>query len=324
MNPDGGFGAGFSEFDDSCEMKLPDGRTVGAPASCVNERAFRILDNAEEPFFLYLHYFEPHDPYRPPTEHQRAFAANDYTKSWVADGSLIPMFKMLYKEGPVVEFTDEDLAHALDLYDEEILYFDSQFGQLIDRLKSNGILGRSLVVLASDHGEEFMEHDDFFHCKDLSYDTVMKTPLLFWIPGLEASASISALAQNLDIVPTILDYLDIDSSRDNLEGRSLRPLIEEERPVHRYIFSIQRHSRTVTDGRFKLSYNLRTGEAELFDLLRDPEERTNIIVRRPQLADQLTAVLMSWVESVEGDVDVATRVEKATAITDRLRALGYL
>ncbi len=324
MNPDGGFGRGFSEFDETCEQKLPDGRTMGAPASCLNEVAYRILDGAAEPFFLYLHYFDPHDPYRPPADYQQAFAAADYDKPWVADGGLLPLYRMLYTDGPAVEFTDRDLAHALDLYDEEIRYFDSQFEQLIERLKRDGTLEHTLIILASDHGEAFMEHDHFFHCKDLTYDTVMKTPLIFWLPGLDRSLSVPALAQNLDIVPTVLDYLGIDAARYDLKGRSLRLLIEEERSIHRYVFGIQRHSRTVTDGRFKLTYNIKSGAVELFDLERDPAERLNVIARRPELGEELTAVLLRWVESVEGDVSVATRVEEASQVTERLRALGYL
>ncbi|MEM7581931.1 MAG: sulfatase [Acidobacteriota bacterium] len=315
QNPDGGFGAGFDHFNDSCERK---------PASCINQGAFELLDKlADDPFFLYLHYFEPHDPFQPPEEHQRVFAADEYDKSWVADGTLLPMYRMLYKEGPVVEFNDNDLAHTLDLYDEEILYFDQQFEQLINRLREDGTLERTMIVLASDHGEEFMDHDHLFHCKDLSYDTVMKTPLFVWVPGLDQRTVVEDLAQNLDIVPTVLDYLQIDAGT-KLEGKSLRPLIEQESAIHRYIFGMQRYSRTVTDGRFKLSYNIKTGDVRLYDLARDPGERVNIMTRRPELAEEMTATLLRWIEKVESDVDVAARVESASEVTERLKALGYL
>ncbi len=315
QNPDGGFGAGFSEFDDSCERE---------PATCINDKAFQFLDRAAEPFFLYLHYFDPHDPYQPPPQHERVFAARGYDKSWVDDGSLLPIYHMLYTDGPAVEFTDEDLAHAMDLYDEEILYYDSQFERLIERLKMDGVLDRTLLILTSDHGEEFLEHDDLFHCKDLMYDTVIKVPLLFWIPGVERNGSVYGLAHLLDIVPTILDYQGIDASPYVLEGKSLRPLIEEEEPVHQYFFGAQRYVRAVSDGRFKLTHNIKTRETQLFDLHSDPQEQTNIILRRPRLADELTALLMSWLASVEEDVDVATRIEMGSDVTERLRALGYI
>jgi arylsulfatase len=315
QNPDGGFGAGFSEFDDSCERE---------PATCINDKAFEFIDRAAEPFFLYLHYFEPHDPYQPPPEHERVFAERGYEKSWVDDGSLLPIYHMLYTDGPAVEFTDQDLAHAMDLYDEEILYFDSQFKVLIERLRTDGLLDRTIIILTSDHGEEFLEHDDLFHCKDLMYDTIVKVPLIFWIPGLERSGSVDGLAHLLDIAPTILDYQGIDDSPYVLEGRSLRPLIEEGEPVHQYFFGAQRYSRTVSDGRFKLTLNIKTDEAELYDLRSDPQEQTNIILRRPRLVEELTGLLTAWLEAVENDVDPATRIELGDDAARRLRSLGYI
>lgn len=324
INPDGGFGAGFWKFEDDCEVKLPDGRTTGGTADCVNAAAMELLDELTEPFFLYLHYFEPHDPYQPPAAHDRSLATDDYPKSWVADGTLLPIYRMLYKDGPSVEFDDRDLARTLDLYDEEILYFDSQFELLIERLKRDGLLDSTMVMLASDHGEAFLEHDHLFHCKDLSYGTLLRTPLLLKMPGVRHPGSIAELAQNLDIVPTILDYLGIDASAYDLKGKSLRPLIEQSQPAHRYVFGLQRYTRTVTDGRFKLIYNIKTGEVELFDLFRDPGETTNIIFQRPQIAESLTTVLLNWVETAEGEVAVADRVRDAGAVTEKLRALGYL
>lgn len=314
-NPDGGFGAGFTEFDDSCMWNS---------AECVNEKAFGILDGLAEPFLMYLHYFDPHMPYQPPDTHKRVFASDVYEKPWVADGKLLPLNNMLFEEGDDVEFTDEDLAHAIDLYDEEIRYFDSQFSRLIEYLNTKQILERTVVVLTSDHGEEFLEHDHIFHCRDLTYDTIMKTPLLFWIPGLKRTGTTPALVQNLDIVPTILDYTGFDTSLYDLDGKSLRPIIEEDRSVHRYVFGMQRFARSVTDGRFKLIRNIKSGQVQLFDLKSDPTEKTDITARRPRLSEELEEVLMRWVDSVEGDIAAAGSVKKAGEVTERLRALGYL
>lgn len=315
-NPDGGYGAGFAEFDDKCMRQS---------AACVNKAAYRILDTLAEPFFLYLHYFDPHIPYQPPADHTRLFAANNVQKEWVAEGTLGPISSMLYDNGPAVEFTDQDLAHTIDLYDEEILYFDRQFSELIRRLEADGLLDHTLLVFASDHGEEFLEHRHVYHCRDLIYDTTVKTPFIFWIPGLRSSGAVNhTLAQNLDIVPTILDYLKIDWSTFGLDGTSLRPALEENRSVHQYIFGVQRYERWVASDRYKLSYNIKSGDTELFDLRLDPGERTNLTARRPHLTEELQGVLMHWMDKIEGDVDLAARVEKATEVTERLRALGYL
>ena len=141
---------------------------------------------------------------------------------------------------------------------------------------------------------------------------------------MKAGQVVDALAQNIDILPTILDYLAIDSKTYRLDGKSLRPAIEQNQAVHKYVFGMQPYARSVTDGRYKLIYNNRTGDIELFDRSADPGEQTNIAARRPQLAEALTEVLIQWVDSTEGDVDVGENVDKAREVTDRLRSLGYL
>lgn len=313
-NPDGGYGAGFDQFDDSCEWKSAD---------CINEAAFGILDGLEsEPFLLYLHYFEPHGPYNPPARHERRFAAQTYDKPWVADGTLYPLLGMLYDDGPEVEFTDGDLAQTIGLYDDEIAYFDDQFALLVERLESDGLLDRTLVAFVADHGEELYDRGYMGHCYDFTWDSSVRTPFVLWIPGLEKGWRTDALAQNLDLVPTLLDYLGIEALEYDLHGKSLRPLLEDGNPVHRYVFGIQRYARWVTDGRYKLSYNIWTEETVLYDLSEDPTEQTDVAEQRPEVVADLKGTLMRWIEAAEGDA--STRIEQAGAATERLKALGYL
>lgn len=314
-NPDGGYGAGFDEFDDGCFRE---------PASCVNRVAFEMLDRLAEPFFLYLHYFEPHSPYQPPESYDRAFATGVVDKRWVDRGELGRLSRELYADGPPTEFSDGDLAHTIDLYDDEIRYFDREFERLVAKLEELGSLDRTLLVLLSDHGEEFLEHGHVYHCRDLTYDTVVRTPMVFWIPGLDQPGERAELAQNLDVLPTVLDYLQVDASGLEIDGASLRPLIEDGEPVHRYVYGVQRYARWVVDGRYKLTVNNKTGETLLFDLRDDPQELTDLSTSRPQVAADLRVVLERWIDGVEGDVEQSARVEAATAVTERLRSLGYL
>lgn len=313
-NPDGGFGAGFDRFDDDCMWK---------PAGCVNDRALALVDELEEPFFLYLHYLDPHMPFAPPPQHERIWATGYEGKEWVADGRLLPLNSMLYDEGSPVELEERDLAHAIDLYDEEIAYLDGELAELVERLEADGRLDRTLLVLASDHGEELMDHGDLFHCRDMAWDTVLRTPLALWIPGVEGRRVPEALAMNVDLLPTLLDYLAVPSSIP-FEGESLRPLIEEGRPVHRYAFGSQRYARTVTDGRFKLIFDIRSEEIELYDLVRDPGELVDLSVRRPERARELMAVLGRWMEVAERSQGLAERLRSADEVTEMLEAVGYL
>lgn len=321
-NPDGGFGAGFDVFDDSCMQK---------PAESVNTSAFKILERIENPFFLYLHYMEPHMPYDPPDSHFPVFRfrpGQDVTeedrKPYLVNRKLHRLSEMLYEGGDAIEFTDADLGRAIDLYDEEIHYFDAQFEDLLHRLRAKGLADRTMIIVASDHGEELLDHGHIWHCRDLTFDTTIKTPLIMKIPGVQHTGRRSLMAQNLDIIPTVLDYLSIDPSPYDLRGKSLRPVIEDERAVHDYVFSSQRYSRSVTAGRYKLTYDINTGETRLYDLQSDPSEQSDVKGIRFEVAEDLGGVLLEWMERVEGHDALADRVLHAKRVNDMLEALGYL
>src|SRR4029079_15418546 len=106
----------------------------------------------------------------------------------------------------------------------EIRYFDSQLAALLRAVAAAGLAGDTLVVVAADHGEEFLEHGEIKHCRTV-FDTSIRTPLVLRVPGLGHRA-IRARAQNRDSAPTLLAYLGVDASGLGLEGRSLRPAIE--------------------------------------------------------------------------------------------------
>jgi arylsulfatase A-like enzyme len=321
-NPDGGFGAGFETFDETCMEK---------PAECVNARAFEILDDIASPFFMYLHYMEPHMPYQPPATHGPVFRSQSGQPSTDSEREPVSLNRkihrvgdMLYEDGEEIDFTDADLACMVDLYDEEIHYFDAQFQELMQRLQVDGVADRTIIIVASDHGEELLDHGHIWHCRDFTFDTVIRTPLIMKIPGVEHPGRRRFMVQNLDIVPTVLDYLGINASQYSLEGSSLRPVIEEQGPIHEHVFCWQRYARSVTDGRFKLVYDIRSGDTSLFDLRLDPAEQKDVKASWPQVADDLSQVLLDWMEEVEGHDDLAERVLQAKRVHDMLEALGYL
>ena len=313
VNKHGGFGRGFETFDESCEQK---------PAECVNERAFELLDRLPEPFFLYLHYLEPHAPYQPPETHIESFADEYDGPGWVQRGNTLRVRKNLYMDGPDVGLTEADVDHFRALYDDEVRYFDSQLGELLERLRADGLLDRTLLVIASDHGEEIMDHGHMSHCRDLAWDTVLRTPLVIAVPSSAEPGTRTAVAQNLDIVPTILDYLRLPFDPDDLDGRSLRPLIEDDRPVHRYVFAAQGTMRAVSDGRFKLVHDLETERSRLYFLETDPEETLDVAASHPEIVALREKVLLDWVEEVEGSL--ARGLELSRESRAVLEALGYL
>ncbi|MFL6194665.1 MAG: sulfatase [Thermoanaerobaculia bacterium] len=317
VNPTGGFGRGFQTFDESCFRRH---------ARCLNERAAGLLETLPRPWFLYLHYMEPHAPYQPGGDHRRRFARSPAearargVQRWAREGEAYPVSRRIYDNDARWTFTPQDLAHLSDLYDEEIAYFDEQLAGLLGLLRERRLEEDTLIVFAADHGEEMYEHRQYGHCRSLAYETVLRTPLVLRIPGAKPGLRRDELVDNLDVVPTLLDYLGLPIPP--LDGASLRSVIETGRPLHRYAFGNQGTSRTITDGIHKLHFDLATGRSSLFDLRADPGEIRDLAAQRPAEARRLQATLLRWLEAHEGPAGRSR--QRAAEIEKQLRALGYL
>ena len=319
-NPHGGFGRGFGHFDEAC---------LWSHAGCVNRRARKFLDELPEPFFLYLHYLDPHGPYRPPPMWERLFAPEDEAEAPgisedVARGDPNPMAEAFYESGDASRITPESLERLIDLYDDEIAFFDSRFEVFLQDLRKRGLLDRTILVLVSDHGESFFEHRHLKHCRTV-FDPEVKTPLLVRLPPELAASEprrIPTQAANLDVVPTLLDYLEIPADALALEGTSLRALLEGDPEAGRPpVFSAWGGMRAVKDGPFKLVYRMGSGETRLYHLERDPAETRNVAPAHPREARTLLRALSRWQASLGPGQGGAAADQEAI---ERLRGLGYL
>lgn len=310
-NLHGGFGRGFGLFSEDCVWKS---------AVCVNERAFAALDTLPRPFFLYLHYLEPHAPYAPPRFHRRRFARGWPEKRFIRRGDPNPIGRAIYAGAPDPQVTPADLRHLIDLYDEEIAFFDSQLALLLAALRERGLLDETVVVLASDHGEEFLEHGHIKHCRTV-YEASIKVPLVLRVPGV-APARLALGAENQDIVPTLLDFLGVAPTELGFAGTSLRPGIESARRVREHQFSAQGAYRTAVGRRHKLVQDLASRRAWLFDLAADPGERRDLLAAERRASAPLSAALRAWMDATEaggaGSLALAEEAER------RLRAVGYI
>jgi arylsulfatase A-like enzyme len=314
LNPTAGFGRGFDVFQEDCEWRS---------AACVNRQAAGHLEQGPQPLFLYLHYIDPHGPYQPPKGWQRRFATGRPGKRWVRFGDPNPLGDWLYKGKGNPGLTHADLRFLKDLYDEEIAFFDAQFAELKEALRASGLMEDSIVVFASDHGEEFLEHGHVKHCRTL-FDTLIRVPLLIKIPGVEAK-TVSRPVQNLDLVPTILDYLGLGTAGYTLAGRSLRPLIEEDSSAAGGLqFGLQGTLRSAADGRFKLIQDLAAGTVSLFDLAADPGETKDVLRGQRRDYFRLRDALTGWIARAEGKGMEEASLRKAREAEERLRSLGYI
>jgi arylsulfatase A-like enzyme len=286
-----------------------------------------ISKRGREPFFLYVHYIDPHDPYRPPAPYDRAF---DYR----ADpprraGGVDPLSLLANAE-------DRDrVGRILDQYDGEILYADHQVGRLLERLKTLGVLDNALVMVTADHGEEFFEHGKNIHGKSL-YEEVLRVPFLANWPGrIPAGATYDGLAGHIDILPTILALAGLKPP-PQIQGTSFgeQLLTPTKRAPDRTFFA-QLVSKgfalgSVRRGPYKLILHLRgpqEGLEELYDLEQDPLERQNIALQAPAQVSALRRTLhvFSAVAQEVGSRIPAERAQKLDRDTEQaLRSLGYI
>lgn len=316
-NEFGGFESAFEPFDEQCLYQA---------AACVNARAFDILDKQltpGRPFFLYLHYFDPHGPYRPPESFGHPFSG-DYTgDAKIANGSPNALEKWRYNSGPKPRNIDAVVSHLVDLYDEEIAYFDGQFQKLLDGLEERALLEETIVVFVSDHGEAFLEDRQVKHCHGVG-ETQVRTPLAMRIPGASRGLSVSGAVQNLDVVPTVLDYLGIavdPSITERFEGRSLRNAIEGRDSEEALAFSSWLSERAVIRGQSKLVYNLSTKKHRLYELATDPFERVDRSKDRPKTVSTLLEAVL--IRSARIEKDAQRSIKENEAALRRLHALGY-
>jgi arylsulfatase A-like enzyme len=280
----------------------------------VTREALAELDRQNgQPVFLWMHLMEPHSPYAPPAGIRARFPPRKPPQP--APREVIPPW--LDSGGPL------DARHYEALYDGEIADVDAALGEFFTVLRRSHRWEQMVVVVTSDHGEEFFEHGGFEHNSTL-YDEMLRVPLLIKSPGLHPGMR-EIQTQSVDLAPTLARAAGAEVPAD-LAGADLGPVLQggvasepvafAERPGDRY---------AIRTREWKLISTLE-GHDELYHLSVDPHERVNVFQANPQraarLREQLNAVLAGAYKtgaSVRRDVaPVSPRT------LEQLKALGYI
>ncbi len=319
-----GLDQGFDTYQDDWEPEI---KIAGGHVERRGEQVTRLasdwLDrNSSKPFFLFVHYFDPHHPYRPPAPFNSVFAD--------------------------------------DLYAGEVAYTDKCVGQLLDKLKTLGLYDSSLVIIAGDHGESLGEHGEELHGYFI-YHSTTKVPLIVKLPAGQDSATVlrtttvDETVSLIDIVPTILGQVGLPIPPD-VQGRDLVPLAlnkddgpadgdnpadgDQGRDEGRYIYSESMMATAygcssllgVEAGRWKY---IQTTRPELYDLVADPGETNNLAKQRPQearrLQQRLRTILQETLRPTVGPADGnypadgknEAALDMDSETLERLRQLGY-
>ena len=319
-----GFQRGFDTFEDLFSSGLVDKRGDGVVGWDVTkdqrrsdvtaDMVLRFLEGAEEPFALWIHFWDPHDPV------------------------LVPPAEFLTERSLEI---DENGRPPLsrESYRAEISYVDQQFGRIIDALKKHGIYDDTMVVVVADHGQgldDGMERHGWGAHRIL-YQEQIHVPLVVRVPGAPTGV-VDDLVSAVDIFPTVLDYLDL-APPGAMEGRSLKPLIngDSETPRIAYADQINLWDRNasmlikrpqadflhvVMDEQYKLIYRPTNPKgSELYDYRADPGELNNLFVEKRAESIRLMKDLANrdcWVlKPFSGGEEMSEADRK------RFEALGY-
>ena len=279
------------------------------------------------PFFLYIHYIDPHDPYRPPSPYDQAF---DFRRDPPMRAEGVDPLKLIPKGQE-----REKIGRTLDQYDGEILYTDSQVDRLLKGLKEMGVLDNALVIVTADHGEEFFEHGKDIHGKSL-YEEVLHIPFLMSWPGrIPGGKAYHGIAGLVDIMPTILSLVGIDPPA-GIQGLSFAAQLFDsniampKRKLFAQVVQSGFSLEMVRDGRYKLIRQVsgpQKGLEEFYDLVKDPLERTNIALQAQAQVTDLKRELDAFnkLASQAASLVRAEQVQKLDRDTERaLRSLGYI
>ena len=199
-----GFAQGFDEYVESPCHKIGNGVCDGAR---INEAASRVIqDHAAEKTFLYLHYLDVHNPYAHAGKLPRVFRKGP--------GSVV------YKNGPIHGVSAKNLAYSIDAYDDGVLYTDSLIGELVRELEAAAAERDVLLLITSDHGDEFLEHGGMGHGFTL-YPELIETFAIFWRPDNRMMRPRDErLSGTIDIAPTLLDLVGVRKPKE-MAGRAL-------------------------------------------------------------------------------------------------------
>jgi arylsulfatase A-like enzyme len=259
-----GLERGFDIFDDS----LIEGGARNPIAEEVVDNFLYLADKMPaKKYFGFIHFFDPHDDYTAPPPFNAKFTNPAYTGD--INGTIQSMLKYYFKEQ---EMPETDRQQLIGHYDEEIAYVDSQIGRLLKELKRRGMLDNTVIILTSDHGEEFKDHGQLGHGRTLFGEQLHVPLIIVGYPSVTPGSRNGDLVSSIDFYPTLVNLIG-GSNSQHFQGR---PIIDNEGINNRFVvaetirygFEIK----SIRQGRFKLIYELNSGKHFYYDLKSDPFE----------------------------------------------------
>ncbi|MHC4158706.1 MAG: sulfatase [Planctomycetota bacterium] len=322
-----GLGRGFDHYDE--ESTFCD---EGISSPTVTSKAISFLQQShKQPFFLLLHYFDPHYNY---TLHKQYNYFPSYNGNLKSGHPMMELWRIRH------QLSENDIKFLLSLYDSEIAFTDEYIGKLLNELKKLGLYDNSIIIVTSDHGEEFMERGWIGHTRTL-HQELLWVPLIIRLPAGGAQVVKQPIGL-IDIMPTILKYFGWKIP-DGLEGQTLnlcqcasiasRPIFSEtfnpqllrilqQEPVRPIAY------RSIILDNWKYIYDQQSGSEQIYDLSEDPYEKNNLSEQQTEQHNGLKALLSNWIKYVKTKEKQGSSHDASELFTPEqrkhLESLGYL
>ena len=314
-------------------------------ADVVTQDAIQWLEqptNRSAPFFLWVHYFDPHQPYQAPGKWATRY---DPDYAGPMDGTKDTFYRVAKSQEGKIPHTD--WKHMVARYDAEISYMDEWIGRLVRSIDDIGRAGETLVIVVGDHGESFGEHNiQIWEHNQTVFDEVMRVPFIVRRPdGVGAGNKVTRLVRTIDVAPTILDWLGLPIA-ESMQGASLMPLTSQPNlPIFGEILIEARYGKQINPAtqsyvglrtlRHKLILTLGPEQelmkvpmaqamngGQLFDLQQDAAEKNPLAVSRAHEARGLEKRLVDTYTEAYRDVDTSREIIDPDI--EALRALDYV
>ena len=283
-------------------------------AQNLNEVAIPELErlaSKRKPFFLFLRHMDPHAPYLPPEPYERMFYHGDACDP--ANKSMDPVmsfkpFRDFFASWMPPGVSDQEYVVAQ--YDGAIAYMDACIQSIFTTLDTLGVADETLVIVNGDHGETLYEHECWFDHHGM-YDNVLHVPLIIRYPGkVPAGRRVAGFNLHQDLMPTILDLAELDSSEISFDGASLMPMVQGDVASHASEFYITECTWMRKHGwrtpQWKLIIALEPDfhfkpEIELYNLIEDPKENENVAEAHPDIVTTLRGRMEAWIQRRESE-----------------------
>lgn len=286
-------------------------------AASINARALNWLETRDSPWFCWVHYMDPHHPYKPPSE---------YTT--LPKERIDRLWKQL-NDNPT-EIPDSEVKKLRDLYRAEVEYLADSLADFFERLEREGLLEETLVIITADHGEEFRDHGDLLHKPKLHRELV-EIPLLLTGECVDESVEVVRPISSMDVPTTILDVVG-EETPASWRGTS----ILDKASARSGCFSELSHTSggggEVRPDRVKVAYRTenwtfihdrQAGEDRLYDRRKDLSEREDVSEEREYITRKKRTVVDDHLENVLGGASGGSNGDLDDSIEERLADLGY-